>query len=139
MVKSIGKAVKRLNRSGKNWHTLSVAVRKLQVAIIDRSSRDMSQTVRIPEITASHEFASQFGLAIFLCAKNTQNYAIIYLNEPAKGHCSPATSRKWALTASRLHASDPSNSDNTNGDGGVCVCVGVRLCDSVIVHVCACV
>ena len=29
--------------------------------------------------------------------------------------------RKGALTASPLGASDPSNSDNLNGDGGVCV------------------
>ena len=41
--------------------------------------------------TSCHEFASQFGLAFFLYAKNTQNVlefrvasAIVQLNEPAK-------------------------------------------------------
>ena len=32
----------------------------------------MSHTVRIDDSTYSHEFASQFGLANFLYAKNTQ-------------------------------------------------------------------
>ena len=46
--------------------------------------------------------------------------ASVYLNEPATGHNgSPATRRKEALTASRLRASDPSNIDKLNGDGGV--------------------
>ena len=43
-----------------------VAVSKLQVAILARSSREMSQTVLSTESTSSQEFASQFGLAIFL-------------------------------------------------------------------------
>ena len=36
----------------------SVAVSKLQVAILARSSREMSQTVRMTESTPCHEFAS---------------------------------------------------------------------------------
>ena len=41
----------------------SVGVNKLQVAILARSSRDMSQTVRIPiESISCQEFASQIGL-----------------------------------------------------------------------------
>ena len=42
---------------------LSVSVRKLQVAILARASREMSRI-------SCHEFASQFGLAFFLYAKN---------------------------------------------------------------------
>ena len=45
------------------------------------------------ESTSTHEFASQFGLDIFLYAKNTHNYceyrvarATVYLNEAATGH-----------------------------------------------------
>ena len=33
-----------------------------------------------------------------------------------------------ALTPSRLGATDPSNNDNLNGDGGVCVCMRARVC-----------
>ena len=47
------------------------------------------------------------------------------------------------LTASRMGASDPSNSDNMNGDSGVgvcmCVCVCVRACVRACVCVCVCV
>ena len=52
----------------------SVEVSKLQVAILALSSREMYQTVRIVcKHILSHKLASQFGLAIFLFAKNTQN------------------------------------------------------------------
>ena len=51
---------------------LSVSVRKLQVAILARSSREMSLTVRIVCSTSSHEFVCQIGLAFVLYAKNTQ-------------------------------------------------------------------
>ena len=44
--------------------------------------------------------------------------------------------RKEALSPSRLGATDPSNSDNLNGDGGVCVYV--RSCARVCVCVRAC-
>ena len=53
----------------------------------------MSQTDRIDWNTSCHKFASQFGLAIFLYAKNTQNYreyrvahATVYLNEAPTDH-----------------------------------------------------
>ena len=48
--------------------------------------------------TSCHEFASQFGLDIFLYMKNTKNYreyrvaytVTVYLNEAATGHSTPA-------------------------------------------------
>ena len=46
------------------------------------------------------------------------------------------------ITASRMGASDPSNSHNLNGDGGVglCMCACVYMCCMyVCVCVCACV
>ena len=54
------------------FNSLSVGVRKRQVAILVRSSREMSLFVS-SESTSCHEFASQFGRAIFLYAKNIQN------------------------------------------------------------------
>ena len=54
---------------------LSVGVRKLQVAILARSSREMSLTVRIVwQYISCHEFASQFGLAFFYTRKTSINY-----------------------------------------------------------------
>ena len=53
--------------------TLSVGVSKLQVAILARSSREMSQTGLSTESTSCYEFASQVGLTIFLYAKTTRN------------------------------------------------------------------
>ena len=47
-----------------------VSVRKLQVAILARSSREMSRTV-----PSCHEFAFQFGLAFFLDANNSKPIA----------------------------------------------------------------
>ena len=95
------------------------------------------------ESTAFHEFAYQFGLAIcFMREKHPTTCghrvacASVYLNEPAAVHLSPATSRKEALTASRLHASDPSKNDNTNGDGRVCVCAWGCACARVRMCVC---
>ena len=49
----------------------SFAVSKLQVAILVRLSREMYQTVGID---SSHEFASQFGLAIFYTRKTHKRY-----------------------------------------------------------------
>ena len=49
------------------------------------------------ESTSCHEFASQFGLDIFLFAKNTQTIAnteSVYLNEAGTGHWSPAEPAK---------------------------------------------
>ena len=67
---------------------LSVSVRKLQVAILARSSREMSLTDRIVW-QYIHEFASQFGLAFFYTRKTLINYyesrtlCILLLNGPA--------------------------------------------------------
>ena len=45
------------------------------------------------------------------------------------------------LTPKRLGATDPSNSDNLNGEGGVCVRARIRMCVCVCVcvYACACV
>ena len=56
------------------YNSQYVDVHKLQVAILARTSREMSLTVRIDwhYRTSCHEFASQFGLAIFVYAKTPQ-------------------------------------------------------------------
>ena len=98
--------------------------------LLDRLGRCLKLFVST-ERTFSHELASQFDLDIFLYAKYAHvARACVYLNEPATGHWSPATGRKVALTASRMGASDPSNSDNLNGNSGGCACVHtcVRAC-----------
>ena len=75
----------RLNKYGERTHpclasiflikSLSIYVRKLQVAILARSSREMSLTVRIVwQYILCHEFASQFGLAFFYTRKTYINY-----------------------------------------------------------------
>ena len=53
------------------------------------------------ESISCHEFASQFGLEIFLYAKNTQNYreyrvayTTLYLNEAVIDHSSPVEPAK---------------------------------------------
>ena len=67
-----------------------VAVSKLQIEINARSSREMSQTVRIDDIPSSREFVSQFGLAIFVTRKTPKDYPEnrvsrkCLLNEPAR-------------------------------------------------------
>ena len=53
----------------------SVGVRKLQVAILARSPREMSLTYRIFRGTSCHEFASQFGLDFFI-RENTRKLFI---------------------------------------------------------------
>ena len=67
-----------LGRSHKHAHridiiishlNLSVAIRSLQVAVIARSSLEISQTVRNDINSFSHAFASQYSLAIILKAK----------------------------------------------------------------------
>ena len=50
----------------------SVTVSKLQVAILARLSRENLKLFVSTDSTSSHEFASQFGLAIFYMRKNTQ-------------------------------------------------------------------
>ena len=83
--------------------------------------------------TSCHEswFASQFGLEY---AKNTKNYreyriahATVYLNEAATGH---------STAAKGVERTDPSNSDNQNGDGGGLVCACSRVCARVCMRAC---
>ena len=57
------------------------------------------------EGTSCPEFASQFGLAMFINAKNTKNYreyrvarTNVYLNEAATGHWSPVTDDRSPAT-----------------------------------------
>ena len=95
-------------------------VSKRQVAFLSRSSREMSQTVCI---------ASQFGLEIFLWAKNTQNYRqygvdrpTVYLNEAATEHCL-ASVEKAALTPSWLGAIEQRQPEWRLRWVGVCACV----------------
>ena len=97
--------------------SLSVAVSKLQVTILARSSREMSQTVRI-ESTSSHEFAFQFGIEMFLYAKNTKNNyrenrlsRKSLLNETASG-------RKGAVLTPNTVDRSPAKSGNGNGHSG---------------------
>ena len=106
--------------------------------LLDRLGRCLKLLVS-NDSTSCHEFASQFGLDIlfFLYAKNTQNYreyrvvhATVYLNEAL-----PAIQRwrKVGVNFVMVGRTDPSNSDNQNGDGGGLVCAYARVC------VCACV
>ena len=46
---------------------------------------------------------------------------------------------KGVLTPSRLGATDPSNSENLNDDGGVFVCECVNACVHACARACACV
>ena len=120
---------------------LSVGVSKLHVAILARSSREMFQTVRIDwqYIMSRVRVSVHFGLAIFLYAKNTQNYreyrvahATVYFNKTAIGHWSPAEPAKRGFkSTSWMGATGPSNSDNLNGDGSVCVraCIQITHAD----------
>ena len=85
--------------------------------------------------TCCHEFTSQFGLDIFLYAKNTQSYreyrvahATVYLNGPATGHSTPT---KRDVNFVMVERTDPSNYDNQNGDGIGLVCVRVCVCACV--------
>ena len=69
--------------------------------------------------------------------------ASVYLNEPASGHWSQVEPAKrgvkGVLTPSRLGATDPSNSENLNDDGGVFVCECVNACVHACARACACV
>ena len=67
---------------------LSFVVRKLQVAILARSSREIYLKLFVSTVIPSyHEFASQFGLADFFRGENLlrkpSRSANIQLNEPA--------------------------------------------------------
>ena len=77
--------------------------------LLDRLGRCLKLFVSTESITC-HEFASQFVLAIFLCAKNTQNYREyqspcpnVYLNEAPTGY----SGEYGALTSSCLGAHRP--------------------------------
>ena len=93
--------------------------------------------------TSCHEFASQFDLAICLCAKkhprprgNRVASTCVYLNDPATGHECQRNRRKEALTPSRLGAIEPERRRR-------CVCASMRAClcacASVCVRASACV
>ena len=80
-----------------NWSTYiytiillkSVDVSQLQVEfLLDRLGICLKLVVSTESISC-REFASQFGLAIVLYAKNT--HTNVYLNEAASGHCLPVT------------------------------------------------
>ena len=64
--------------------------------LLDRLGRCLKPFVSTESISC-HEFASQFGVAILLYVKNTQNYreyriayATVCLNEAPSGHSAPA-------------------------------------------------
>ena len=108
--------------------------------LLDRLGRCLKLFV-LTDSTSCHEFASQFGLAIFLCEKhpkprgNRITSACVYLNDPAIGHECQRNRQKGVLTLSLLGATD---SSNLNGDGGGCVCA--HAFEHVCAHpsVCAC-
>ena len=75
---------------------LSVLANSTSQFLLDRLGR---------QSISCHEFASQFGLAIVLYPKNTQNYrkyrvahANVYLNAAVTGHCSPVTVDRSPVT-----------------------------------------
>ena len=120
---------------------ISVGVRKLQVAILARSSREMSQTVRIDwQYILSRVRVSVRPSNFFIREKhpkprgNRVASACVYLNDPATDHEGQRNRRKGALTLSRFGATDASN---LNGDSGVCVLV--RACMRVWACVRECV
>ena len=80
---------------------LSVGVRKLLVAMLARSSRVMSLTVRIDWRYILSRVSVSVRPRIFLYAKNIQNYreyslahATVYFNEAPTGHSWPAEQTK---------------------------------------------
>ena len=94
--------------------------------LLDRHRRCLKLFIPT-ESTSCHEFASQFGLAIFLYARNTLtlgetgSQASVYFNEQATDHWSPAEPAKKGVTPSRLGDTDTSNSDHLNGGVSVCL------------------
>ena len=107
--------------------------------MLDRLGRCLKLFV-FSEITSCHEFASQFGLAIFYTRKTPKTIA--HTDSPARLFiwmkqrpviARQRNRRKWALTPTGMGAFDPSSSDNLNGNGGVYVWAHVRA----FVHVCA--
>ena len=119
---------------------LSVGVSKLQVAILARSSREMSQTVRIDWQYILSRVRVSVTPIHFLYAKNSQNYreyrvAARCLFEWSTDRPLFGQRRKGANSV-MVGRTDPSNS---NGGGWVCACVRVCVCACVRVCVCACV
>ena len=110
------KYVKLNQYEGNNYlYYNSPYVSKLQVAIIARSSREMSQTVRIDRKHILSRVRVSFRHSIYLYAKNPQNYreyrvanATVYLSEAPTGHSSPAEQSKgWHIISSWLGAHRP--------------------------------
>ena len=69
----------------------------------------------LTESTCCHELTSQFGLDIFLYAKNTQNYreyrvayTTVYLNEAPTGPSSPVEPTKRGVNFVMVGRTDPS-------------------------------
>ncbi len=80
--------------------------------LLDRHGRCLKLFVST-DSTSSHEFASQFGLAIVLYAKNALKPCRL---RECLFQWTSDRPRKRAVSASRLVASDTPNSDNPNGD-----------------------
>ena len=77
-----------------------------------------------------HEFASQFGLAFYLYAKNFQNLWSVYFNESPIGHCLASVGK------------DAPNNDGVmvgRTETATVVCGGVRVRECARAYVRACV
>ena len=95
----------------------SVAVRKLQVGIIARSSREMSQTVLLdwPHFL-SRVCVSVRPINVFIREKHQKNALKRCRLRECLFQWTSNRPRKGAVTASRLVARDTPNSDNLNGE-----------------------
>ena len=84
------------------------------------------------DITSSHEFASHFGLAIFICEKHSKPQgnraasASVYFNGQLLSPAEMAVTVGWHIPIEQRY-----------GDGGVCVGGGVHAFAWVRAHVCA--
>ena len=91
--------------------------------------------------TPCHDFASQFGLAIYLTQTKSPALVFILVNhQPAIDR--QQNRRNGAFTPSLLGTTDPSNNKYLNGDGGacaLCVCARARACVRVRAWARACV
>ena len=94
----------------------SAAVRKLQVAIIAQSYREMSQTVRIDWQHFLSRVCDSVRPSNLLYAKNTKNALKPGRLRECLFQWARDRPQKGAVTASWLVASDAPNSDNLNGD-----------------------
>ena len=99
--------------------------------LLDRLGRCLKWFVST-DSTSCHDSASRFDLDIFVYAKSTQNYREyrvahpnVYLNAAATGH---STAAKKGVNVILVGRTDPSNSDNQNGDGVSLVCAFARVC-----------